>query len=169
MKKLFLILSLFILSGCYNSTPKREVSIYLDNLKKVDTNTIETISKLIESNNISLKNNEIKEIYQKYFRKFKYNIKDTIIDGNKSKVIVEIETYDYSKEIENILEYINNYKSSFKTDEDKNKYIINQIKNNNKKVIYTLEFTLTKITEEWYIDNIDTSTLEKIYGIYKYN
>ena len=52
---------------------------------------------------------------------------------------------------------------------DKDKFIsykLSQMENVNNRVTYTIEFTLTKVNNEWQMDALSNADIEKIHGIY---
>ena len=52
---------------------------------------------------------------------------------------------------------------------DKDKFIsykLSQMENVSDKVKYTIEFTLTKVNDEWQMDSLSNADIEKIHGIY---
>ena len=171
MKKLILIMFLIILSGCFKSTPTKEVENYFTNyqINKTDIN-----DDIIDFTNYS---QEQKEEYLKIIRKnyndLIYTIKDEEINANKAIVTIEIEVYDYSKAIKESLEYKNNNLFEFMNDDYYNEskfidYKIKKLKEVNERIKYTLDIPLSKINDKWYIDDLNKETLEKINGIYNY-
>ena len=97
----------------------------------------------------------------------KYEIKDEVIDGDKATVDVEIQVRDYSNILsaeinqEDYLDDTGKYDSSKYYDDQ-----LTKLEGANELVKYTITFNLTKKDNEWVIDDLDTSSMEKIHGIY---
>lgn len=172
MKKIILIVFLIVLSGCFNSTPIKEVEKYFT---KYQTNpdNIENTDLFDFTNYSEEQKEEYKNIIKNNYRSLVYKIKDDRIDGNKATIIVEIEVYDYSKTMKEVIEYRNQYINEFYIDNlyNESKYIDyknKKLKEVTDRVKYTLDITLTKIDRKWYLDELPREYLEKINGIYNY-
>ena len=49
------------------------------------------------------------------------------------------------------------------------KYKLDEMLKTKNTITHDITFNLTKINDEWKIDNIDREVLEKIHGLYDYN
>ena len=100
-----------------------------------------------------------------------YEIKDETIDGDNATVTAQIEVYDYYKVNNEVNNYIGNNSNDFATDGvyDTNKglmYRIGELSKSKDRVIYTITLNLTKVNDDWTIDNLTNEDLEKIHGTY---
>ena len=111
---------------------------------------------------------------KKQYKNLTYTIKDEEVDGNNATVKVEIEVYDFNKAMNESDSYLLQNQDEFMTEDnlvDNEKFMdykINQMKNTNEKVKYTIDFTLTKKDNTWTLDNVSEITRQKIHGIYNY-
>lgn len=174
MKKILLIICLLVLCGCGNSTPTKEVENYFTKYQTTPGEMLNDIENIIDFSNYSKEQKEEHlKIIKNNYQDLEYVIKDEEVNANKAIVTVEINVYDYSKVIEDSLQYRDNYIDEFMNDGyyDENKYIdykIKKLKEVSDKVKYTLNIELTKIDNKWYIESLSKEYLEKINGIYKY-
>ena len=80
--------------------------------------------------------------------------------------------YNSKLESEN---YMNENQNEFFNDEnifDEEKYMkykLDEMLKTKNTITHDITFNLTKINDEWKIDNIDREVLEKIHGLYDYN
>ena len=175
MKKILLIICLFFICGCYNSTPTKEVENYFTKYQTKPEQVINNIENIIDFSNFS---NEQKEEYMKIlknnYQNLEYTIKDEIVNANKATVVTEINVYDYNKVLNDSLTYRDSYIDEFN---DENGYYsesiyidykLKKLKETSEKIKYTLDITLTKIDNKWYIDDLSREYIEKINGIYNY-
>ena len=98
-------------------------------------------------------------------------LKDETIDGDNAVVTAQIDVYDYYK-VEND---VNNYIADNSTEFNNNglfdsvkamKYRMDELNKTDERVQYTIDFSLTKVNDEWTINNLTDETLEKIHGTY---
>ena len=154
MKKKIILISLFmlcfILTGCsLNNTPKAKVETLL---MKYQKNSDSVMSELDDYLNT-------------------LNIKDEMIDGDTATVTTQIEVYDYYKIDNDATKYVSDNPDKFSTNNvyDSKKvleYKIDKLTNAKDRVTYTVVFNLTKVDNEWKVDNLSNEDLEKIHGIY---
>ena len=103
-----------------------------------------------------------------------YKIKEETINGDRATVETEIEVTDYTKALKEAEKYRLTNESEFLNDnkvfdESKfNDYKLELLKSNKDKVKYTIYFSLTKIDNEWVLDDLTETEEEKILGIYEY-
>ena len=111
---------------------------------------------------------------KKHYQDLEYNVKDEKIDGDRAFVTVEIEVDDYSKVLKEASDKLTETPEEFNDDNGKyshTKYVDYQLdlmKKNKDTVKYTLELTLTKKDKKWVMDNLTTTDMEKLNGIYNY-
>ena len=172
MKKILIVICLFLLCGCESSTPTKEVETYLNryqtNPEDYVNTTLIDISKYSDS-----QKKEYETIIKNHFQNLEYTIKEEVINANKARVKTEITVYDYSRKINDALNYKSEHVDEFMDNEYYNEskfidYKLSKIKNDLEKIKYTLEITLTKIDGKWYVDELSKDYKEKIYGIYNY-
>ena len=176
MKKIITIfLMIFLFTGCeigtdMSNTPTKRVEEYLDGYQALDDNILNDLDSLIADLDYTFEQKEsYRELMKKHYQNLNYEIKDEAINGDKATVTAEIEVIDYSdvlKEELNQDSYLDdegNYSAELFYD-----YQLSKMKESKKKVKYTIVFNLTKVNDDWAIDELDESTKEKIHGIYVY-
>lgn len=176
MKKLILVLLLFIVSGCGNvmNTPTKEVEAFLSKYQTMNDKVIGQLDDVLETDNTMSEEqkNEYKDLMKKQYQNLSYKIKDEKIDGQHASITTEIEVYDYNKAIQESDDYLDSNKEQFlkedgTTDEEKfMDYKISKMKDTKDKITYTITFTLTKEDDEWALDDITDIDRQKIHGIY---
>ena len=177
MKKKIILISLFmlcfILTGCsLNNTPKAKVETLL---MKYQKNSDQVMSELDDYlNTLNIKDDaheEYKKVYTKQYSDLTYNIKDEMIDGDTATVTTQIEVYDYYKIDNDATKYVSDNPDKFSINNvyDSKKvleYKIDKLTNAKDRVTYTVVLNLTKVDNEWKVDNLSNEDLEKIHGIY---
>lgn len=181
MKKILLVLfAVMFFTGCETSnmmnTPTKKVEMFLENYRTLDEKVVEqldeTVDESMEFNDAQRE--KYKALMKKHYQSLNYDIKDETIDGDTALVTVEIEVKDYSKVMNEADLYLEENKNQFKNEEgnyDKSlfmDYRLEQLSKATETVKYTLELTLTKVDDEWRLDNISDSDQQKINGIYNY-
>lgn len=182
MKKILSILSvLLIMTGCslgedMSNTPTMRVEEYLGNYQTLHSNVVEKIEELVD---LELTfTDEQRETYtgtlKKHYQDLTYEIKEETVNGDKATVEVEIEVNDYSKALKEANTYRETNESEFiledgTFDEAKfNDYKLDLITKNEDRVKHTIYFSLTKIDDEWTLDDLTETEEDKILGIYEY-
>ena len=93
MKKLLVILSIFLLVGCeLNNTPTKKIEQFLSNYQILHKDVISDLEGVINKTNYTGEQKEkYKELMKKQYKSLIYEIKEETIDGNKAYVTVQIE------------------------------------------------------------------------------
>lgn len=113
-----------------------------------------------------------REVYLRQYSDLEYEIKDEHIDGDTAIVTVEIKVYDYYGAENDINDYIGMNQEEFYGDDGEYdpdlalKHRIDELGKASEKVTYTIDFTLTKINNNWTVDTLTNEQLEKIHGTY---
>lgn len=173
-----LIFSIFLLTGCNNlmNNPTKKVELLLSKYQKNDTDVINQLDDALLNDTV-LNDSEksvYKDLLKKQYSDMIYKIKDESIDGNTSVVEVEIEVYDYNKAITESEDYLVSHQEEFADEnniiskEKYNDYKLNAMKNMKDRITYTINFTLSKIDEEWMVDDLTDVERQKIHGLYAY-
>ena len=172
MKKLLIVICLFLLCGCESSTPTKVVENYFNKYQTNPSDYVNTT--LIDISRYSdSQKKEYEDIIKNHFQNLEYVVKDEVINANKATVKTEINVYDYSRIINEALNYKSEHVDEFMDNDIYNEskfidYKLSKLKGNLEKIKYTLELTLTKIDGKWYMDELSKDYKEKIYGIYNY-
>lgn len=179
MKKLLLLFLPFLLVGCgaqTMNTPTKKVEMFFANYQSLDDSVIEQLNDV--ANEEELFNTEQRESYvnlmKKHYQDLTYEIKDEVVDGDSATVTVEIEVTDYSKILGEAEQYLNDNQSEFNNEEDEydeslfTTYRLDRLKEAKDKVKYTLNIYLTKVDDEWRIDDLSETDRMKINGMYEY-
>lgn len=177
MKKKIILISLFmlcfILTGCsLNNTPKAKVETLLMKYQKNSDSVMSELDDYLNTLDIQDDaHEEYKKVYTKQYSDLTYSIKNEMIDGDTATVTTQIEVYDYYKTDNDATKYVSDNPDKFSTNNvyDSKKvleYKIDKLTNAKDRVTYTVVFNLTKIDNEWKVDNLSNEDLEKIHGIY---
>lgn len=181
MKKLLLLVTSFILivilSGCeMGNTPTKKVENFLDNYRNLSTDVTTQLDDILEDD---LEMNDTqrttyKDLLKKQYQDLTYEIKDETVDGDVATVTVEIEVYDFYKATNDATDYYEQTPDEF-TDDDgnilNNKFIdfkLDNLTDVKDRVKYTIDFTLSKVNNDWVLNEIDETTRLKIHGLYQY-
>lgn len=181
MKKILLSLISIIMIftvGCdkIDNNPTKKVEELMSKYQTLDDNVKDDLNNVLDDEEDLT--NEQKERYRKIlenqYKNIKYTIKDEKIDGDNATVETEIEVIDYTKAIKESEDYLNEHEDEFKDDNgdfSKSKYTeykLSKMEESKTRVKYTLELTLTKVDNEWELDNLTETERQKIHGIYNY-
>lgn len=179
MKKiLFVLFGIIFLVGCSNlmNTPTKKVEYLLSKYQKNDEEVLKQLDNSLLSDTVlnSEQKDRYKKIIQRQYQDLTYKVKNEAIDGKTAVVEVEIEVYNYAKAIANTEEKLLNNAGLYKDATGE----INTILYNNDKLKaledindrtkYTINFTLSKIDEEWLVDDLTEIERMKIHGLYNY-
>jgi len=183
MKKIFSLLAAFVfLTGCsctngtLLNTPQKKVEMFLANYQTLDADVLEQLDDVIDREDTfnETQKEEYRDIMKNHYQNLTYEIKDEVIDGDTATVTVEVEVTDYSKimseadayRTENESEFLDEageYDESLFVD-----YRLEKLKDAKEKVKYTIDFTLTKINDEWELDSLTDEQENKLHGLYNY-
>jgi len=188
---------LLLVCGCSNmmNTPTKKVEEFLGKYQSMDSEVLAQLDKVVSSDTTmsDSQKEDYRSLMEKQYQNLSYKVKDERIDGNNAEVDVEIEVFDYATSISKSREYYNTHKDEFEddkatinTDDDQNnnnviekatdelketaKYIeykIKQLKNVTDKVKYQITFHLTKVNDEWKVDDISDIDRKKIHGLFE--
>jgi len=176
-KKILLCFSLFLLLGSLvgcgmENSPKKKVekllSSYQNNSESIMSELTDYI-KTLTADDESFES--YKKVYLRQYQDLTYEIKDEVIDGDNATVTAQIEVYDYYKANLDVSNYITSNPNDFMTNGtyDTNKgllYRIGELNKSKDRVTYTININLTKVNDDWTIDNLTNEDLEKIHGTY---
>lgn len=179
MKKiLWILLILVCLTGCNNlmNTPTKKVEYLLSKYQSNDSEVLKQLDETLLTDAILTKEEKekYKSIMQKQYKDLMYNIKNEAIDGKTAVVEVEIEVYDYAKSITNTENELLNNSENFKDSTGEvdtikyNDYKLSNLEKVTDRVKYTINFTLSKVDEEWVVDDLTETERMKIHGLYAY-
>ncbi len=181
MKKLknVLLVSTMILflAGCGNmmNTPTKKVEEFLGKYQTQDKEVLDQLDDVIKDAGTMVddQKDQYRDLMKKQYQNLSYKIKDDKEDGDNATVEVEIEVYDYGKAIRDAESYLVTNRSEFLDENtqmvDSKKFLdykIDKMKGIKDKVKYTINFTLTKVDDEWKLDNISDVDRQKLHGLY---
>ena len=179
MKKIIiLVFIVLLLTGCNKlmNTPVKKVELLLSNYQKLDENVLKQLGDSLLSDTVLTNDQKekYKDLLEKQYKNLTYTVKNEAIDGKTAMVEVEIEVYDYNKAITNSEDYLLNNQSEFQDETGNintiiyNDYKLGEIEKMKDRVTYTINFTLSKIDEEWMVDDLTDTERQKIHGLYAY-
>jgi len=178
MKKIFLILTILLLVGCtdLSNTPTKRVENFLKDYQTLDEEVLNDLDDVI-NNDITMDINQVetyREIMKKHYQNLTYEIKDDTIDGDNATVTVEITVTDFRGVLNEAESYLNNNINEFNDESGNysiskyNDYRLEKLKEAKDKVKYTIYLNLTRVNDEWTLNDIDPITYDKINGMYRY-
>ncbi len=164
MKKILILLVVFLLTGCMmGNSPTSLVENLFNKYQMLDTDIKEDITKMLQEQNLT--NDQVlryQKLLEDQYKNLTYEIKDEIIDGDKAIVTVEIEVIDYKKAISD-LTFDSNVYTKYEYDNKK----LELLENATEKVIYTIDIDVSKDKDgNWRLDNLSNTNLQKIEGMY---
>ena len=179
MKKILIVLfCLVFIVGCANlmNTPTKKVEKLLSMYQKNDEDVLKQLNDSLLSDTTleEMQKERYKKIMKKQYSDLTYKVKNEAIDGKTAIVEVEIEVYDYSKAIKDIENKLVDNSEQYKDESGEiNSLLYNddkleELENTRDRVKYTINFTLSKIDEEWIVDDLTEMERMKIHGLYAY-
>jgi len=181
MKKIISIFTLlFLLTGCdmgmnLDNTPIKKVEAFLNKYQTLNKEVLDSLDSVIAEEELfnSEQRDKYRDIIKTNYQKMNYKIKEEEIDGDEAEVTVEIEIIDYSKIMSDADIYKNENPEEFMENGEysESKYVdyrLDKLKDAKEKVKYTLDLTLTKVDEEWVLDDLSKENEAKLNGVYNY-
>ncbi|MBQ7141087.1 MAG: hypothetical protein IJO32_06260 [Bacilli bacterium] len=181
MKKIlisFLGVFLILTTGCdqIDNNPTKQVEDLMSKYQTMDDDVKDDLNTVIdtEENLNDEQRSRYKKLLEKQYKDLSYTIKDETIDGDNAIVEVEIQVTDLSKAMSEAEIYLDEHENEFLDDanqfsqEKYTDYKLQKLEEADTKVKYTLELTLTKVDDEWEVDNLTETERQKIHGIYNY-
>lgn len=180
MKRIIIcLIAILLLSGCTEkmfNTPTKQVEMFFQNYQTLNESVLKQLNSVVneEENFNADQRLAYKELMKKHYQDLKYEIKDEEINGDTAIVTVEIEVKDYSKALKEADDYLNINKSEFYDAKGVyneflfTTYRIEQLEKVKETVKFTLNLNLTKVNDEWKMDNISDIDEQKINGVYYY-
>ena len=173
-----LLLGVVLITGCDNlmNTPAKKVENLLSKYQKNEEEVLTQLGDvLLEETILSVSQKEkYKELMERQYKNLMYTIKNEAIDGKTAVVETEIEVYDYNKAIVNSENYLLANSTEFQDESGNinttkyNDYKIKAIDEMKDRVTYTINFTLSKVDDEWIVDDLTEAERMKIHGLYAY-
>ena len=181
MKKIIvLFLSLFMMVGCgfeKDMTAKQAVESYLERYRTHDEAVMNALDDYIASeDDLSDDQKEIyKEVLKKQYKNLKYKVTNETYDGKDALVTVTITVFDLYRVQKEANEYLDDHQEEFQDKKgvyDKDAFLnykLDKMKEYTEQVDYTIDFHVVKTDDmKWEVQDLSTSDLEKIHGIYQY-
>lgn len=151
LKKVILLIGLLLCSCSLSNTPTSRVEERMSLYQKYDKKFGDDY-KLFGT-----LDSKYQDLVKKQYMNMNYEIKDELIDGDEAVVSLEIEVIDYSDYVVGGTIYNDNYYDD----------IFNKMKNEKKKIIYTIEINLYKNSNgNWVIKPLLNEVKYKLLGIY---
>lgn len=178
MKKIIIIiLSMFMLVGCslFTNGPTKKVEEFFKKYQNLDDSVLKDLELVAEGTTLSTEKekSDYTKAMKMQYSDIKYEITNEKINGDEAVVTAKISVYDFYKVQSEANKYKTTHESEFMTnnlfDEEKfMEYKLKQMMNTTDRVEYTIDISLTKKDNEWTINELDKTTLEKIHGTYNY-
>lgn len=193
MKKIFgvLLLSILFLTGCGNAlnTPTKAVEEYLKTYQNLDDRVITQLDDIIDNDNVMSEEQkkDYRELMINQYKNFSYKVVDENETNDEAEVEIELEVLDYASSIGESRIYYNNHRDEFKDDEKSTNnevvdgvvgetidnmasfidYKIKNMKNVTNKSKTTITFYLNKIDNEWVVEDLSATDIQKLHGLYE--
>ena len=175
MKKILIFLfCLFVLTGCgKQDTPTNEVQKLFKDYNSLTSDVLIQLDTVMASENLSDESkSKYKDVLKRQYEDLKYKINDEIISDDKAIVSTQVEVYNLRKIIDDAEKYKEENNDKFyennKLNEDKFwNYKLSEMAKAKERVTYTIDFSLTKIDNEWHLDELLETDRQKIHGLYK--
>ena len=176
MKKvLSFLLIVFLMVGCnMMNTPTKKVEEFLMSYQTLSEDVVSDLELSAEMENLSSTNKiTYMDVMQRNYKNLKYEIANENVNGDEAVVTAKITVYDLYKAMKESNDYLTDNSTEFEVNGvyDQNKYReyeLNQMLKTNYTVDYTISFNLSKVDEEWVLNEPDNVVKEKIHGIYNY-
>lgn len=181
MKKILCAFTLVLfLTGCnmgkkLDNTPTKRVETFLNKYQTLDDDVLDNLDTVIEGESLFNNNqrDKYRDIIKMNYQKMNYKIKEEEINGDTAKVTVEIEVIDYSKIMSDAETYKTEHPEAFLENNkySESKYIdyrLDKLKDAKEKVKYTMDLSLTKVDDEWIMDDLSKENEAKLNGVYNY-
>lgn len=189
-------MSILFFSGCSlnnSNSPSDTVKAFLDKYKNQDKEVVSNLDDTISEEYTGEYKDRYKKIMMNQYKNMEYDITDEIVDGNTALVTAEVTVFDYSSAIENANNYLTEHEDEFYKDskdetskdekEDNTEnikesadnmidnakflaYKLGLLEKVSDKKTYTIEFSLTKEKDDWKLDSLTDTDIEKLHGIY---
>lgn len=174
----FLGILLVLTTGCdqIDNNPTKQVEDLMSKYQTLDDDVMDDLNTVVDTEKdlSDEQKNRYKKLLENQYKNLSYTIKDETIDGDNAIVEVEIQVTDLSKAMAESEIYLDEHEEEFLDDNNQfsqskyTDYKLEKLESANTKVKYTLELTLTKINDEWEVDNLTETERQKIHGIYNY-
>ncbi len=168
MKKIIIVLLLFIVTGCevnFNNTPKAQAEIFLGRYQTLHKDVLNDLDTELNKTTLSDENKEkYRSIMKKHYQDLEYNIKDEKIDGNKATVEVSIKVNDYTDINSKLVKLISELNIKDENEIDSRR--LDLMKNSKKQIEYTILLTFKNENNKWIIEPLTRENMDKINGIY---
>ena len=178
MKKVIVVvLSIFMIVGCslLSSGPTKKTEEFLKKYQNLDDSVLKDLELVVEGTTLSTEKekSDYTKAMKMQYSDLKYKITNEKINGDEAVVTAKISVYDFYKVQTEANKYKTTHESEFMTDNkfDEEKFMeykLKQMVNTAERVEYTIDISLTKKDNEWTINELDKTTLEKIHGTYNY-
>lgn len=176
MKKILsFLLIVFALVGCnMMNTPTKKVEEFLMSYQTLSDDVVSDLELSSEMENLSSTNKiTYMDVMQRNYKNLKYEITNENVNGDEAVVTAKITVYDLYKAMKESNDYLTDNSTEFEVNGvyDQNKYReyeLNQMLKTNYTVDYTINFNLSKVDDEWVLNEPDNVVKEKIHGVYNY-
>lgn len=177
LKKIILLVLILFTFGCMNNnTPTDAVKQYLLSYKNLDSDVLDDLEEEIKKEELTETQKEkYRSILKKQYKDLSYKILKEEKEDDKTFVTVKVSVYDLYKAQSDASLYLADNMNEFYDNNGKynsEKYLdykLEQMKNMNDKVEYTIVFEVEKEDDEYRVIQPSETDLEKIHGIYSYD
>ena len=177
MKKIIILFILvFGLCGCKieESTAKKTIELYFQSYNSLSDEVIRDLNRVVDGENYTDDQRRLyKDILKRQYKDLKYDIISESYNGDTAVVRAKIQVYNYYSVQKQAEEHLKKNINQFYNDGkyDNNKYLdykLSLMNSTSERVEYTIDFNLVRENDEWVLNEITSSDLEKIHGVYNY-
>lgn len=184
MKKTIIafFLSIILVTGCTNNlnTPTKAVESYLNKYQNLDGEVTAQLDNVISSD-VTMSDDQKKayrDLMINQYKNMSYKVVDENITSNEAEVEVELDLLDYASNISESRNYYKKHLDEFEDTTDSSidkvdnissfiEYKIKNMKNVTNRRKENITFYLSKIDNEWVVDDLSDNDMEKLHGLYE--
>ena len=183
--------------GASLNTPTGAVEEFLSKYQNLDKDVLAQLDSVIANDNTMSEDqrSDYRDLMITQYKNLSYKVKDENIVDDEAEVDVEIEVLDYASNINESRIYFRKHTDEF-NDKDNNgntdsgnngiaddigegitdaidnissfiEYKIKNLKDVTNTTTYTITFYLTKIDNEWVVEDMSDVDIQKIHGLYE--
>ena len=176
IKIIAIIAALSFLTGCiWLMGPSEKVDAMMSKYVKCDKSIMDELNGYLDKQDLNdEEKNRYREVIKREYSTIKYEIKDERIKEDLATVTVDLKVLDLYKASDEAEKYLFKNPSKFYTEGvyDSHKFIdykLGLMEKCEDTKDYTIEITLSRHDDIWYIEELSEDVLLKIHGIYNYN
>ena len=175
MKRLFLLMSIFLLCSCgMKLSAKDEAIRYLNKYKYLDAEIMKELDENVDNEDFTdEQKKQYKDILTKQYSDMRFDVVNEEYDDDQAIITVKVVVYDLYKVQEDANDYLNSHQDEFMTDGEYDKnlflnYKLDKMEEQKDTIDYEINIELEKDDKgNWVVQQLSDEDLEKLHGIYE--